>query len=57
MKNVKALSLTDFERDVTISLLNTALNDWDEDNPRHQAAYRVLRKLREVDEVAAQDRD
>lgn len=46
----KKVSLSDFERDVTISVLETALSGWEGDTPRQMAIARVVMKLKEVDE-------
>ena len=47
----KTVKLTDFERDVAISLIETALDGWEDNPDRQAAAQRVVDKLRAVDEV------
>lgn len=42
----KQIELTDFERHVVISLLETALNGWEGNQARQNAAQRVIDKLR-----------
>lgn len=46
---MKTVKLTDFERDVTISLLETALDGWEGDQARMNAAQRVVDKLMGLD--------
>lgn len=47
----KKITLTDFERDVVISVLQTALSAWDTvfDEDRQDAARRVVNKLLAAD--------
>jgi hypothetical protein len=42
---VREVRLTDFERDVAISVLSTALSAWEEGGARQNAAARVIKKL------------
>lgn len=51
MSRTKPVELTDFERDVTISLLQTALSGWEGDAARQSAAQRAVEKLKAVDAV------
>jgi len=46
---MKSVRLTDFERDVTISLLETALSAWEGDEARQNAARTVVQKMKEAD--------
>lgn len=46
-QDVKLLTLTDLEREVTISLLESALNGWVGHPERQKAAQRVINKLQQ----------
>jgi hypothetical protein len=54
MSRERIVKLTDFERDVTISLLNTALAGWEGDQARQNAAQRTIDKLMAVDAAEAE---
>jgi hypothetical protein len=40
--------VTEFEREVILSLLESALNGWEDNQDRQDAAERVIKKLREA---------
>lgn len=48
----KPVCLTDFERDVLISLVQTALSAWEGNEERQKAAARAVQKMKDVDKMS-----
>lgn len=46
---IKPVPLSDLERDVVLSLLETALSAWEGNQKRQDAAERVVKKIYAVD--------
>ena len=55
MSRTKNAALTDFERDVTISFLDNALNGYEGDPARANAVQSVVKKLMDLDRAPEQE--